>query len=54
MLRIAATIVIAFFAILWSTGNDLNSVKNFIVHWAEGRDGGVTSRNGFSDDWGVS
>ena len=47
MLKIAAFIVIGFFAILWGTGNSLGTLQNGMMHWADGnthvQDGG---------DWG--
>jgi hypothetical protein len=48
MLKIAAFLVIAFFATLWATGNDLATLKNGLIHWADGNDQ-VTGRR---TDWG--
>ena len=50
MLRIIAILVVGLFAILWASGNDVNSVKDKMTHWANGGEvaGGGTS------DWGES
>jgi hypothetical protein len=52
-LKVLASIVIAFFAILWSTGNDLNSLKVGLTHWADGNAASSTGRENASD-WGTS
>jgi len=48
MLRITAILVVGFFLILWTTGNDLNSLRNGMVNWVDGSSG--VSRRG--SDWG--
>jgi len=53
LLKFFASIVIALFAILWSTGSDLNSVKRGLVHWADGTASGTTGSDN-TGDWGTS
>ncbi len=48
MIKIAAFIVIGFFALLWATGNDIQSFKHGMMHWADGN----TSLTGNHGDWG--
>ncbi len=49
MLKIIAAIVIAFFAVLWGTGNDVASFKHSILHWADGN----PEMTGRRSDWGI-
>ena len=51
MLKIAAALVVGFFVVLWSTGNDLNSFRAGLVHWADGNAEEMAG-GGFADDWG--
>jgi len=49
MLKIIAAIVIAFFAVLWGTGNDVASFKHGLLHWADGN----PEMTGRRSDWGI-
>jgi hypothetical protein len=35
MLKMFAFIVIAFFTVLWATGNNVQSLKDHVDHWAD-------------------
>jgi hypothetical protein len=50
-LKVLAGIVLAFYAILWSTGNDINSVKRSLVGWA---DGNAATTKAEPNDWGTT
>ena len=52
MLKVFASLVIGFFVVLWVTGNTPASLREEMVHWADGN-GGVTG-GGNSGDWGSS
>ncbi len=49
MLKVTAFIVIAFFAVLYGTGNDIGTFKHSLLHWADGN----TDVTGGRSDWGV-
>lgn len=49
MIRILSILVVGLFAIMWASGNDVQSVKEYITHWAEGSGRGVSPE---ADDWG--
>lgn len=51
MLRIIAILVVGFYVILWASGNDLNSLRAAMVHWADGNGQGLAANNRTSD-WG--
>ena len=51
MLKTLAFIVIVFFVTLWSTGNDLASLKQGLTHWADGN--AAQTSGDRSNDWGV-
>lgn len=48
MLKVFAAIVIGFFALLWATGNNPASLKDKMVHWADG----TASNASGTGDWG--
>lgn len=51
MLKVFASLVIGFFVVLWVTGNNPASLKQEMVHWADGS-GGTMTGNGPGGDWG--
>ena len=52
MVRVFACIVIGFFTVLWATGNTPASVKDEMVHWADGNAKDATGAGAYSGDWG--
>ena len=51
MLRVFACIVIGLFAVLWSSGNDVASFKQKLVHWADGNAEDLAGSGTYSEDW---
>ena len=51
MLRLFAFIVIAFFVALYASGNNIQSIKYKVNHWADSS-GQVAGAN--SSDWGTT
>lgn len=54
MLKVFAFIVVAFFVSLWASGNNLQSFKDGVNHWADARSEQMTGANGLSGDWGTN
>ena len=52
MLKVLAFIVVVFFVSLWASGNDLQSFKDGVDHWADARGEQMSGANGLSVDWG--
>jgi hypothetical protein len=50
MLKVFASLVIGFFAVLWVTGNTPATLREQMVHWADGNSR-VTGA-GYGGDWG--
>jgi hypothetical protein len=50
MLKVFASLVIGFFVVLWVTGNNPSSLREEMVHWADGNPS--TTGAGYSSDWG--
>ena len=51
MLRFFAFLVVAFFVTLYASGNNIQSIKATVNHWA-GASGQMTGTD--SGDWGTS
>jgi hypothetical protein len=52
MLKVFAFIVIAFFASLWASGNNLDTFKSRVDHWADAS--GQLAGGSYASDWGTS
>jgi hypothetical protein len=50
MLKTIAFIVVAFFVTLWATGNNLQSFKRGVNHWAQAN---TQLTGGNPGDWGT-
>jgi len=50
MIKVAASLVIGFFVVLWVTGNTPATLRQQMVHWADGN-ASVTGP-GYGGDWG--
>ena len=50
MLKVFGFIVIAFFAALWASGNNLQSFKSDVDHWTDAS--GQLAGGDYGSDWG--